>query len=325
MKLITIATIPSLILSKEWAGKLHNSIHLSHNQQQEIVKLHNKWRSNAALGNLHQNKIATQMQEIKWDDELALSAKDYAQHCNYQHSDQVNFNTLSYDYGENLMRTSEMNITYAIERSSNGWAEEHQFYNHETLLCDKPPCGHYTQMVWETTTRIGCSISECTFNDKPDTPGLFVVCQYYPMGNYKSIKPYTYTEDNDMENLGIDCPNNFDASTGLCKPEESICLEESKRDIGSRCQHKSKCISNEIQPNTFECACTKKFDGNWCENSRCKEETLHNFGVSNWKSNFLQNDLGQARTFWDDESNNHPKKIRWFNLVSIGRGMCWFS
>jgi pathogenesis-related protein 1 len=42
-------------------------------------------------------------------------------------------------------------------------------------------CGHYTQMVWKSTTEFGCAKAKCTAGNKITE---IVVCQYNPAGNY---------------------------------------------------------------------------------------------------------------------------------------------
>ncbi|KAJ6759314.1 hypothetical protein OIU74_025899 [Salix koriyanagi] len=46
-------------------------------------------------------------------------------------------------------------------------------------------CGHYTQIVWRETKRIGCARVDC-FGGR----GVFMTCNYDPPGNYIGEKPY---------------------------------------------------------------------------------------------------------------------------------------
>ena len=41
--------------------------------------------------------------------------------------------------------------------------------------------GHFTQLVWSNTTTVGCGRTAC--NGDNNTPGYYVVCEYYPAGN----------------------------------------------------------------------------------------------------------------------------------------------
>ena len=44
-------------------------------------------------------------------------------------------------------------------------------------------CGHYTQIVWKTTTEFGCAKSICEGN-------VTWVCNYNPPSNWVGEKPY---------------------------------------------------------------------------------------------------------------------------------------
>lgn len=44
-------------------------------------------------------------------------------------------------------------------------------------------CGHYTQMVWQTTRKIGCAKHKCPNGD-------YVVCEYFPGGNVEGLLPF---------------------------------------------------------------------------------------------------------------------------------------
>lgn len=266
------------------------------------------------------------METIQWDDELAANSKAYSDLCNYQHSDQVNFSNVKYEYGENLYISSNLNITHAIERSSNAWAGEHEDYDHDSTKCVGEMCGHYTQMVWEMTTRVGCSLSICDkFNNREEyeQAGIYVVCQYYPMGNYKDQAPYSYVntgtaEDQEQnQTIGDLCNENtpVDPETGLCTTFPDICQEEQHRNNNifgkSRCQNKGQCLTDSSKsPNTYTCLCKDNFDGKWCETSRCQIETIESTGLS-YRS-FISNQMVDPKTnapfaFWDDEGNKHPK------------------
>lgn len=58
------------------------------------------------------------------------------------------------------------------------WAAEESSYDYASNSCSGV-CGHYTQIVWRTTTKVGCALHTC--------PGLqygsTVVCNYSPGGN----------------------------------------------------------------------------------------------------------------------------------------------
>ncbi len=66
------------------------------------------------------------------------------------------------------------------------WAAEEANYDYASNTCaDGEMCGHYTQVVWEDTTHVGCALGHC--------PGLaypyVVVCNYGPGGN-SGGRPY---------------------------------------------------------------------------------------------------------------------------------------
>jgi pathogenesis-related protein 1 len=48
-------------------------------------------------------------------------------------------------------------------------------------------CGHYTQLVWRKTRRVGCGVAECTSGS---TKRSYWVCNYDPPGNYIGQLPY---------------------------------------------------------------------------------------------------------------------------------------
>ncbi|KAM0899056.1 hypothetical protein ACQ4PT_021543 [Festuca glaucescens] len=86
----------------------------------------------------------------------------------------------------------------ALERNGSGrwtpetvvaaWVvKERAMYDHGSNTCrgGRGACGHYTQIVWRGTTKVGCAMASCAGGK-----GTIAVCKYNPPGNYVGMKPY---------------------------------------------------------------------------------------------------------------------------------------
>jgi len=66
------------------------------------------------------------------------------------------------------------------------WVREGESYDHRSHRClagGGSECGPYLQMIWETTTTLGCAQARC--------PSAEVwVCHYTPRGGQEGLKPY---------------------------------------------------------------------------------------------------------------------------------------
>ncbi|KAL2502795.1 CAP superfamily protein [Forsythia ovata] len=123
---------------------------------------------------------------LTWEANLTFAAYSWAQlrkvDCNYRHHSPGK-------YGENLfwMQYSEFTPASVVQH----WFNEKQFFDHTTNRCRCQPetdgceCGHYLNVIWKTTTRVGCSGSVYCDNQK----GVYVVCAYDPAGNIKGMNP----------------------------------------------------------------------------------------------------------------------------------------
>jgi len=218
--------------SDEPGSKISCDRILSDEEKQGFVDRHNHWRNLAALGTFNSKTKASQMPRVFWDSELAEHSKNYSRLCVWEHSGPHGFNNLDYGYGENLYASTHTGMTGA--KLSNigvdSWGLEWKDYNPIDNTCSKV-CGHYTQVVWETSVRIGCGVTECSDIDGLSWGGTLVVCQYWPPGNYPTV-PYTYASST----TGESCANGVHGGstgmdstwTALCNNENEICGEDSR-------------------------------------------------------------------------------------------------
>lgn len=127
---------------------------------------------------------------MAWSDTIATAALTYASQCHYAHSG----NPL---YGENIYAyaTTGSHVP-TLGEATLAWADEEPYYNYSSNTCSAPnppgTCGHYTQVVWRTSTQVGCGLVYCTQNSPFGSPfnnWYFAVCNYDPPGN-SGGKPY---------------------------------------------------------------------------------------------------------------------------------------
>jgi hypothetical protein len=116
---------------------------------------------------------------LTWSGEVAAVAQAYAENCVFEHSNG--------DYGENLYASSAPSSPLQVVAS---WVGERADYDYATDTCTNV-CGHYTQVVWRDSQRLGCGVANCTENS-PFGSGSWQlwVCNYDPPGNYVGQKPY---------------------------------------------------------------------------------------------------------------------------------------
>ncbi|XP_036154863.1 GLIPR1-like protein 1 [Myotis myotis] len=156
---------------------------------------------------------AANMKYMSWDEGLAKTAKAWANKCNYQP------NTCSekpyqchptFKYvGENIWLGGS--YQFKPEFAIGLWCNEKMIYNYSTLHCSKA-CGHYTQVVWADSYKVGCAMTIC-----PQLQGAataIFVCDYGPLGNHAGARPYTEGASCSMCGKEDTCEN------CLCKNEE---------------------------------------------------------------------------------------------------------
>lgn len=115
---------------------------------------------------------------LVWNCALANYAQKWANQGIFEHSSSEQLAGIipGIEAGENLAADTESNAIPGV----SGWLEEKQFWNNQTGTCrEGEVCGHYTQMVWRTTTQIGCGINR----NAPGEYRQLFVCNYSPAGN----------------------------------------------------------------------------------------------------------------------------------------------
>lgn len=152
-----------------------------------MLAAHNLWRTEVEVAKLSWSDELEQ-QAIRWASELEKNG------CFMEHSGP----------GENLFWASPLKTATSKEGNNDwlwenslqqvteqqvvdSWASEKEWFNPDTNNCNAPEnetCSHYTQLVWRSTTEVGCGKAICA------NLSQVWVCSYNPPGNMIGRKPY---------------------------------------------------------------------------------------------------------------------------------------
>lgn len=192
---------------------------LSSEAKRYILCQLNAVRSRTALGQSPaygggDHPVATNMQRLQWDENLAAVASNYADNCNYSHNGNrtdeyasLLANPPSGLYvGENIYASSVSpsafsyiwsGDNYGIAGAEISWSSESanwvygSTYNNSSCPGGDNVCGHYTQNVWARTTKVGCGYYNCTSGlTNASNMKTFVVCNFETGGNYSDRSVY---------------------------------------------------------------------------------------------------------------------------------------
>ena len=128
---------------------------------------------------------------LSTDSTLTADSQTYANACVYQHSQTPG-------RGENLYASAAIPIPLNSPPPSTAvasWESESSLYTYGAIPApNQSAVGHYTQLVWANTTKVGCGVTRCLTGSP--FPPLYVVwdyyvCQYTPPGNFLTQFPYT--------------------------------------------------------------------------------------------------------------------------------------
>nr|XP_060635517.1 glioma pathogenesis-related protein 1-like [Anolis sagrei ordinatus] len=169
----------------------------------QYVDAHNKYRSEV-------NPSAANMLYMTFDVALARIAKAYAQKCIWGHNPnrKVHPNPKFRPFGENLWLGGASKKPFNIAGAIGAFHSEIKYYDFNTLKCTRV-CGHYTQVVWANSYKVGCAIAFCRqVLGRGKNLGI-LVCDYAPVGNYRGARPYKAGKSCSECRPGDTCQNNL--------------------------------------------------------------------------------------------------------------------
>ncbi|XP_077149203.1 serotriflin-like [Ranitomeya variabilis] len=165
--------------------------------KQYIVDRHNELRSQV-------KPAPSNMLKMEWDDEAAANAARWANQCQNGHSTSDQREITTFGCGENLYSSSR---PHNWAKVIQGWYDENQFFDHGTGATeDGAVIGHYTQLVWYKSFKLGCALAFCPNQKLP----FYYVCHYCPAGNVKKDMNNPYEAGTSCAQCENDCVN------GLC-------------------------------------------------------------------------------------------------------------
>jgi pathogenesis-related protein 1 len=149
-------------------------------EKQNIIDRHNLYRT--------QVKIPT---KLVWDENLATSIANHYSKIATTFSGSMLPHSKIAKQGENIYAASAQSWGFDGVRATDSWASEKNYYTYGKFAvqsgsnaewCNRNApvsCGHYTQIVWENTTRVGCIkvlVPRASFK-------YHTICAYSPSGN----------------------------------------------------------------------------------------------------------------------------------------------
>lgn len=159
------------------------SVHAEEVNSSAFITAHNKWRAKVGI-----------TKKLSYSPALAATAQAWADNLKQTNDCQMRHSTSDGRYGENLYWASA--LTWSDGRKEllkvdskqvvDRWASEKADYDYASNHCATgKACGHYTQIVWRTTTTVGCGMAVCE-----NTHEQIWVCRYQPAGNRLGERPY---------------------------------------------------------------------------------------------------------------------------------------
>lgn len=156
------------------AGVQKTGSKVSVKEAQEALDFHNIARQEVGV------------EPLQWSDELSKYAQEWADHlanlnCDFDHRpDSGKWAQL---YGENIYWGKGGTYT-AIDACKSWYKEKKSFKNVKLSSSNWSKAGHYSQMIWRNTKKVGIGVAKCKDGS------YIIVANYDPAGNFMGEKAY---------------------------------------------------------------------------------------------------------------------------------------
>ncbi len=150
---------------------------------------------------------AMDMNILEWSDQLEAHARYWVEKCSWKYPDLASrrerqlallglniaaMATPEYDDENSPPNTAEL---YKL------WLRAQKYYDYDLNVCKEGYCGHYLQLIWASTDRVGCERAYCKgakgVLGKVGKGRHVLVCVYSPPGRFANEKPYKRLESGD--------------------------------------------------------------------------------------------------------------------------------
>ncbi|KAB5575171.1 hypothetical protein PHYPO_G00217800 [Pangasianodon hypophthalmus] len=218
----------------------------------QIVTQHNRLRSRV-------EPMAANMQKMEWSDTLAALAQIRAESCS---KNSTGSEVDTEHIGWNIHQSPHGVASYSD--IINSWFQEGHHYVYQNGQCkSNHTCKHYTQLVWATSSQVGCALHLCRVGVKQWD---MFVCAYFPGGNWevngREVMPYKSGVYCSLCTASMSgCFRLWDHVGGLCETPRNPC----RMSCGQYGQ---------LNVSSCQCQCNRGFTGRFCQ-VRCSVQCVH--------------------------------------------------
>lgn len=163
---------------------------VSQAEMENILEVHNRYRAKIARGEERRGSPGPQppaanMKMMVWDEELARIAQRHADQCKFAHDCSNCRRTDRFGVGQNLYiyKQTQSKPDNDWDKAVTDWYDEVELFSadHVEPFKFSSAIGHYSQLVWSETDKVGCGAT--SFRDGKWFATLYT-CNYGPNGNF---------------------------------------------------------------------------------------------------------------------------------------------